>query len=259
MIEVKPHQQWFVRGMPGRRSAYILSIEDGKALIRWDKLGESRHPVADISPENGWSLIQERQEWTLEKVYSRCKPVGECMLWAQSVSTQSGLPQARIDGATQLVQRWVYEQTSILPKNWTVYANCGERTCCARKHLRKRSRNELGVEAAKKRRVPLEVRQRMARDAGFVKLTDEQVLAIRNRPVEMSVKEAAAKWGISVSHVRNIDSGKAHAQLTRQRVASVFDLGGSLLAARRAEAAAERLKEQRLANIQAINERRRAA
>ena len=195
--------------------------------------------------------------WTIAEVHLRCREVDGHWLWSEG-TTAHGIPTARIDGVAQGVQRWVYKQTRTIRPKWAVIPSCDERTCCNPEHLRQQSRSAIGV-AAERRPPALEDLRRRARLAGWYKLTDEQVEAIRSRPLEMTVRQAAEKWGVCRSTIHGIDSGKSHKK-PAVVVASVFDLGRQAGPSAERREVARRLRlEQARETIGRFNASRKAA
>ena len=73
---------------------------------------------------------------TLDQIYARCTPDGDCMLWIGA--TIQGYPQATINGrGGQLVRRYIYRDLlhKALPPGYVVASRCKSPLCCEAEHL----------------------------------------------------------------------------------------------------------------------------
>ncbi|WP_066338342.1 hypothetical protein [Azohydromonas lata] len=144
---------------------------------------------------------------TPRDVRARCEVRRGCHVWTGAVSRR-GHPYASIDGRTQYVRRWLFEQLhGWVPR--VVGLTCENLLCCNPKHLvaqdvcdvRRRAAANVAQPELRARRVALG-RER----AGLVKVNQAAADAIRAS--ELPAKEEAKQWGISAKHVHQIRQGK---------------------------------------------------
>lgn len=143
---------------------------------------------------------------TLRDVRARCENRRGCHVWTGAVSRR-GHPHATIDGRTQYVRRWLFEQLH----GWVpriVGTTCENLLCCNPKHLVPRDVSEVRRRAAANVAQP-ELRARrvaLGRErAGLVKVNQAAADAIRAS--ERPAKEEAKQWGITAKHVHQIRRG----------------------------------------------------
>lgn len=138
------------------------------------------------------------------------------MLWNHSLNSD-GYPQARIDGETVNVRRWVFAQTGKTKKTgWCLSTRCGHRTCVNPEHLFQITRSSANVATYRsgRRNVATEraARRATAAKIGGVwapKLTIEQVREIRTLLSSgITQTELARRYGVGRSTIGGIWSGK---------------------------------------------------
>lgn len=121
---------------------------------------------------------------TLDNLHMYCDEEGECLLWKLSLNQKSH-PQARLEGRTQLVRRYVYLTLMgrRLPAKHHVSVRCGNPLCIAPECLVARTQS-LSVKlsyANGRRCMTAEYAGRLDRieKQGWTKLTREAVDLIR--------------------------------------------------------------------------------
>jgi hypothetical protein len=143
---------------------------------------------------------------TQRDVRARCERRSGCHIWTGAVSRR-GHPHATIDGRTQYVRRWLFEQLH----GWVprmVGTTCENLLCCNPKHLVPQDVSEVRRRAAANVAQP-ELRARrvaLGRErAGLVKVN--QAAADEIRASDLPAKEEAKRWGITPKHVHQIRQG----------------------------------------------------
>lgn len=182
----------------------------------------------------------------MQTVIDRCKRDEEtgCLIWQGTVNNNSGRPRAKVAENSDSVQGFVYQLTRRLSRGYTATpVVCGNKRCCEPKHLRAKYLPDIVGAASRGRKHPPGHGTSGAAAAGWTKLTDAQVIAIRTRPLDMTRDQAAAHWGVTRSCIRDIDNGRRRAHVAAP-VASVFALGtGNAMQEARKAAMLERLRD----------------
>ena len=159
---------------------------------------------------------------TLDTLHFYCDEEGECLLW--NLSAKKGQhPQARLEGKTQLVGRYVYTHLMgrQLANGHRVSAKCGNPRCISPGCLQSQTYSTIlrrSYESGKRSRAgEYAARVQRARDQGWVKLTLADVHAIRAS--DETSAALAAKYNVHRKTISDARSGR-HWQVTG---ASVFD------------------------------------
>lgn len=193
---------------------------------------KNHHPKRrdDEKPRKGM------REFTLAMALSRCTEDGGCWLWQQAC-TNTGYPQASIDGKSTLVRRWVLEQKLGRPirHGHTAAALCGCRTCISPDCLVERSfskTNKLAWASGAQHHTQARIDARIANaDKSLypVVMSLAKARELRNRfYAGESLEQLSAAFGITRRNARDIVNGRAWKE--PRAVASVFHLGGALAA-----------------------------
>lgn len=154
------------------------------------------------------------------------REVGECWEWICSTNG-TGYPQAYVGGSRPvLVQRYVLTELmgrKVPSRQYCVSTRCGNRTCVHPQHLLVRSRSAVLRDTYRtgRRMGPLEYARRInGAGSHMAKLTPEQVLEIRARPLEQTHVSIAAEYGVGAKCVSEIRRGLTWRQAVPS--ASVF-------------------------------------
>ena len=149
---------------------------------------------------------------TIENLPMYCIEEGECLLWKQGVQS-NGYPQARLDGRTQLVRRYVYVTLmgKELIRGRAAVAKCGNIRCVAPGCIVSRTFGKVlsdcyanGSRSASTGY--LSMIKRMEKQ-GRTKLDFEKAREIRTR-VE-STDDLAREFGCSPSAIKEARSGRS--------------------------------------------------
>jgi hypothetical protein len=156
----------------------------------------------------------QRQSLTLDMIFDRCEPVGECYEWQQYVNKDKR-PMARHEGAAVYVQRLVIELSGMAPTfEWHAKTTCNNPRCCNPAHLKavcaKKAMANMWRGNNYQDPTYLAARQRAA--AGRTKASAEMVQRILTDP--RPAAHLAAEMGISRSLAQKIRAGKARKQVS---------------------------------------------
>jgi hypothetical protein len=149
-------------------------------------------------------MILNKSNW---KHY--CDEVGDCQLWKLGCNN-IGHPIARVDGRVVNVRRFIFSLSADIPPRYSLLAECGEKRCINPAHMRPIPFSELVRINNKKsqayRRVNSERLRRGAEASGWTRLNMDIAREIREQyeNTMASVKVAAEKYGVDVSHIRSI-------------------------------------------------------
>lgn len=149
-------------------------------------------------------MILNKSNW---KHY--CDEVGDCQIWKLGCNN-IGHPIARVDGKVLNVRRFVFRFTGEIPEGYSLLAECDERRCINPAHMRPIPFSEMVRINNKKsqayRRVNSERLRKGAASAGWTRLNMDIAREIREQYENTisSVKLAAEKYGVDVSHIRSI-------------------------------------------------------
>lgn len=149
---------------------------------------------------------------TLDTLDLYCERKGGHLLWLQGVQGQ-GYPQARIDGRSRIVSRWLVEQTrrQPIPRGYVVANCCGLQRCLMHLKVESYSDRMRRMYASGERNARNEYASRLERSIEarhivggvLAKLTREQVEHMRSRARE-PVPALAREFGVCASTVRDI-------------------------------------------------------
>ena len=136
---------------------------------------------------------------------------GDCLIWTQGTNGV-GYPQVKVPGGTaQLVRRLAAAVGGKPPaKGQPVTTTCNEKLCVNPAHMKPSTKKAIGKAAAARGAFSGLSRAGKiagARRAGLVKLTDDQVAAIRAS--EDSDKELGQAYGVKSYYVARIRRGDA--------------------------------------------------
>lgn len=157
---------------------------------------------------------RRRQSLTLDTIFDRCEPVGECHEWQQYVNKDKR-PMARHEGGPVYVQRLVIELSGMAPAfEWHAKTTCNNPRCCNPAHLKavcaKKAMANMWRGNNYQDPTYLAARQRAA--AGRTKTSAEMVQRILTDP--RPAAHLAAEMGISRSLAQKIRAGKARKQVS---------------------------------------------
>lgn len=149
---------------------------------------------------------------TYTRLIARCSEYGDCLLWG-GCRTNTGYPQASVDGTKYLVRRLVFALcTGVeVPAGMAVTVKCGEKLCINHEHMALRTTQQVAKLAAKRGAFSKPDRcaaiSRGCRKSANAKLTEEQAAEIRaSTGPSQAVAEA---YGVNRTTVQKIRSGKA--------------------------------------------------
>ena len=138
-----------------------------------------------------------------------CDEVGDCQLWKLGTNN-IGHPIARVDGKVLNVRRFVFRFTGEIPEGYSLLAKCEERRCINPAHMKPIPFAELvrlnNKRTQGKRRINREKLRKGAEASGWTRLNMDIAREIREQYENTisSVRIAAEKYGVDVSHIRSI-------------------------------------------------------
>lgn len=162
---------------------------------------------------------------TMETLHMYCDDCGDCMRWKLSVNS-AGCPQARLDGKSQLVKRWIWSELlgKKLNGNKTrVVSSCGDMLCVNPRHLASKTYSQVLIDTYDRggRNSASDYIKRLERvkNMGATKMDWEKVRELRASG--MSARQAAERYGIGERTAYKII--KHQSWIERMPGASVFD------------------------------------
>lgn len=179
----------------------------------------------DIDP----SLLEPRRlpiSW--EQLRMRCTEIGDCMLWNQGTYS-TGYPQARIDGRSRLVARYVYSEImgKLIRKGYVVCTKCEQKLCISPECLISVTYSERlkrsYASGARSTSKEYGARVRRMVEQGRVKCSFEIAADIRANRMDVSTAQLARELGVHQKTAYNIKRGKTWRNAYSG--SSVFTLG----------------------------------
>lgn len=165
---------------------------------------------------------------TWRQLIMRCTEEGECLLWNQGL-VSSGYPQARIDGRSQLVSRYVYVHLlgKEVRKGYVLTTRCENKLCLAPCCLMQVTYSErlkrTYATGARSAATEYASRQRRAVEQGIAKCSLEIAEDIRANRMHVPSKQLAAELGVGRTAVDDMKAGRTWRR--PQHVNSIFNLG----------------------------------
>lgn len=126
----------------------------------------------------------------------------DCWEWTSTLK-ENGYGRFTFDGGRALAHRWAYEQLrGPIPDGLQMRHLCHNRLCCNPMHLIPGTAQENIQDSVDAGRHP------HGRTNGNAKLTDEQVIHIRQNPEKLKSYQLAEQFGVSTGTISNVKSGK---------------------------------------------------
>lgn len=210
--------------MTPKEARGILAAEAAGLAITPKQKHESHQLLADgLTPDDS-----PAPSLSWRQLIARCTEEGDCLLWNQGL-VSSGYPQARIDGRSQLVARYVYVHLlgKELRKGYVLTTRCGNKLCLAPCCLMQITYSERMrrsyASGARSTATEYASRQRRAVEQGIAKCSLEIAEDIRANRMHVPSKQLAAELGVGRTAVDDMKAGRTWRRPLPAN--SVFNLG----------------------------------